>query len=303
MKEISGNIFNIQKYSIHDGYGIRTTVFLKGCPLSCKWCHNPESLSIETQVIMYEDRCILCGRCVEVCPVDALTIKNDQLLLDKNKCNLCGECEKVCLNEAIELVGKRSSIEEVMAEIDKDKVFYETSGGGVTFSGGEPFMQAEFLEELTKQCKIRNYHVAIDTSGMTNYENIERVLKYTNLFLFDLKLMDNEKHKQYIGASNQTIIDNLKRLSKEDVEIFIRLPLIRGINDSNDDIDRVLELIEGMKNISQVNLLEYHSMGKEKYNRLGMEYIFNGDEKPGEERISEIEQKFKAKGFKTVIGG
>lgn len=303
MKQISGNVFNIQKYSIHDGYGIRTTVFLKGCPLSCKWCHNPESLSKDIQVVLYEERCTLCGRCVEACPEDALKIENDRLLIDRDKCNLCGCCEKVCLDNAIELAGKSSSVEEVMKEIEKDEVFYETSGGGVTFSGGEPFMQTEFLEELAKECKSKGYHVAIDTSGMTDYKNIKRLIKYTDLILYDLKLMDNEKHKEYIGASNKIIIENLKKLGKEDVEIFIRLPLIRGINDSDDDIDKVIDLIKNIKNISQVNLLEYHSMGKEKYDRLDMDYILKGDEQPGANRIMEIEEKFKMEGLKTVIGG
>lgn len=303
MKKINGNAFNIQKYSIHDGYGIRTTVFLKGCPLRCAWCHNPESLSKYKQVIIYDNRCKQCGKCISSCPQGALKIENDHLLLDRDKCILCGQCEKVCLYDAIELIGKQMNVEEVMMEIDKDKVFYETSGGGVTFSGGEPFMQIEFLEELTKQCKSQGYHVAIDTSGMTDYKNIKRVLKYTDLFLYDLKMIDEQKHKKYIGSSNEIIIENLKKLDKEGVEIFIRLPLIKGINDSDDDINKVLDLIRNMDNISQVNLLEYHSMGKEKYSRLNMEYLLNGDEKPSANRINQIEKIFQREGFKTIIGG
>ncbi|MDO5650252.1 MAG: glycyl-radical enzyme activating protein [Gallicola sp.] len=298
-----GSIFNIQKYSLHDGPGIRTTVFLKGCPLRCKWCHNPESLSRNPQMALYKDRCTLCGSCVEVCPENALFIEDGLLVLDDEKCTKCGDCENVCNYSAIKVVGKSTSVEEIFKDIDKDAVFYEVSGGGVTFSGGEPFYQPELLLELVKGSKERGYHVAVDTSGETSWENMEKVLPYVDLFLYDLKMVDDEKHKKYVGASNRIILENLIKLDEKNANINLRLPLIKGINDLEEDILKILDFIKDLNNISQINLLEYHSMGKEKYPRLGMVNELTGDEQLGGEKMEAIEKIFEKAGYKVVIGG
>ena len=308
MEKMQGTIFNIQKFSIHDGPGIRTTVFFKGCPLRCWWCHNPESLSNKVQVMINSSKCTLCGKCVEVCPNSAFKIKNEkELIYLKNKCNFEGQCAYYCPTDAIEIVGEVKSLEEVMKEIEKDKVFYETTEGGVTFSGGEPFNQTEFLLELIKESKNKDISVAVDTSGMTFWENIQKTTDYVDYYLYDLKMMDREKHKKYTGLDNGLILDNLKKLDQElegkKGKIFLRLILLEGINDSDQDIDLILDFIKDLKNIQQVNLLPYHKMGREKYQRLNLEYKMSDEEKPDDNKLKDIKAKFERNKYLTVIGG
>ncbi len=296
-------IFNIQKYSLHDGPGIRTTVFFKGCPLSCKWCHNPESLSKEIQIIRNEGSCRMCGSCIIACPSKALKMTTDNIEFDRYKCISCGNCEDVCYHDAIKIVGKEMLVDEVLKEILKDRIFYEESGGGVTFSGGEPLMQSKFLIELAKRCKFAGIHTTLDTSGFSKWETLENVIKYIDLILFDLKIVDDEKHIEFVGSSNKLIIDNLKKLKEKNVDIFLRLPIIKGINDSMTDAEEVLEVIRGNENIKQINLLEYHKMGMEKYPRLGKKYELTGDEKPDKETIDGLKNFYEKAGYKVVIGG
>lgn len=296
-------IFNIQRYSIHDGPGIRTTVFFKGCPLSCKWCHNPESISSETQIIRNEINCTLCGSCIIACPTKALTMTNDNIEFDRSKCITCGTCEEVCYHSAIKIAGKKMSVEEVFKEILKDKIFYEESGGGVTFSGGEPLLQSKFLMKLAKRCKEAGIHTTLDTSGFSNWENLKDVIKYIDLILYDFKIVDDDKHKKYVGASNKKIIDNLIKIKNENVNIFLRLPIIKGVNDSLDEANEIVQIINGIKNISQINILEYHKMGMEKYPRLGKQYELTGEEKPDEMFINSLKKLYEENGFRVIIGG
>ncbi len=303
MANNSALIFNIQNYSLHDGPGIRTTVFFKACPLSCKWCHNPESLSKEIQMVRNDSNCMLCGACVVVCPTEALEMTDEGVQFDRDKCITCGKCEKVCSYDAIKIAGKEYSVDEVMKKILKDKVFYEESGGGVTFSGGEPLMQAEVLAEIAKECKKQGIHTTLDTSGFASWEALEKVIENIDLILYDLKIIDEEKHIEYVGASNKRIIENLGKLKDKDVDIFLRMPIIKGVNDSPEEAMEVLNLIEGNKNIKQINLLEYHKMGMEKYPRLGKKYELTGDEKPDKADIERLHNIYSEAGYKVIIGG
>ncbi|MBP1926608.1 pyruvate formate lyase activating enzyme [Sedimentibacter acidaminivorans] len=295
-------IFNIQKFSVHDGPGIRTTVFLKGCPLRCLWCHNPESQDINKEILYDNKKCVLCGKCKEVCPTDAITIEDGKLTTDKDKCNYCGECVIYCMYGAREVVGRRYSVDEVMKEVMKDKIFYDQSNGGVTLSGGEPLIQIEFVEELLRKLKEEKVHTAIDTSGAVSFEILERAAKYTDLFLYDLKLIDDDKHKEYIGASNKDIIDNLVKLSKIHSNINVRMPIIGNINDNIAHIEKTIELLKEL-NIKKVNLLPYHSIAKHKYEKLGLVYE---DEKmivPSETKMNYLKEIFKKNGYIVKIGG
>lgn len=296
-------IFNIQKYSLHDGPGIRTTVFFKGCPLSCKWCHNPESLNKEKQIIRNEVSCRLCGSCTIACPTNALKLKKNTIEFDRFKCIACGSCEEVCYHDAIKIVGKEMTVDEILKVILKDKIFYDESGGGVTFSGGEPLLQSDFLKELAKKCKFSGIHTALDTSGFTKWETLDRLTNYIDLILYDLKSIDNEKHIEFTGVSNEIILDNLKKLKNKDIDIFLRLPIIKGINDSIEEADRIVEFIDGNKNIRQINLLEYHKMGMEKYPRLGKKYELTGEEKPEKVTVEYLKKIYEEAGYKVVIGG
>lgn len=284
---ITGIVFNIQRYSIHDGPGIRTTVFLKGCPLNCWWCQNPESQLSGQEMIFWEDRCIGCGACSTICPSDAIEIKNSIPVTEKEKCILYRKCIEKCPALAREMIGEKLTTEEVIKEIEKDLVFYEESGGGVTFSGGEPLGQSEFLEGLLNGCREKKIHTAVDTSGYISWGILNKISSKVDLFLYDLKIMDNERHKKYTGVSNEIILENIKKLSSVHNNIFIRFPVIPGINDDYQNIREMGEFLSFLK-IAQVNLLPYHYIGIDKYKRLGRDYKLADIRPSSEEKLSEV---------------
>ena len=251
-----GKLFDIQRCSFSDGPGIRTTVFFKGCNLKCKWCHNPESQKLETQMLFYANKCTHCGMCKQVCKY-AL-----------KQCDLCGECESYCTQEARKICGKEYTVKEVFSEIIKDNDFYKTSGGGVTCSGGECMMQIDFLEELIKECKKNGIHTAVDTAGHVSFENFERILQYTDLFLYDIKCLDSKKHKLYTNVGNEIILSNLRRLQMLGAKIWVRIPVIKNVNDSMEEMKSIRDLLEKNGGVERVELLPYHSFGENKRKAL-----------------------------------
>lgn len=299
---IKANIFNIQKFSVHDGPGIRTTVFLKGCPLKCMWCHNPESQKINKQMLYDRDKCILCGTCVKVCPQKAIKIENNMLTTDEDICNHCGLCEIYCIPGARQVAGKEYTVDEILKEALKDKIFYEQSNGGVTVSGGEPLIQIDFVEELLKKLKKENIHTAVDTCGAVNFENLKIVSPYTDVFLYDIKLMDDEKHKAFTGMSNKLILDNLKKLSQIHENINIRMPIIEGVNADEQHITDTIEFIKNL-NIKNVNLLPYHDIAKHKYKKLHIIYEDEKMSKPSDDKMQKFKKMFEKEGYKVKIGG
>lgn len=243
-----GIIFDIQRNSFVDGPGIRTSVFLKGCNLKCAWCHNPESQSGKTEMLFYKNKCIGCGKCREVCPHSP------------DNCRFCGKCELYCPTDARRVCGREYTSDEVLAELVKDKSFYENSGGGVTFSGGECMLQIDFLCEMLKKCKAEGLHTAVDTAGNVEWEHFERAMKYTDLFLYDVKLFDSAEHKKYTGAGNEKILENLKRLFEAGAAVWIRIPIIGGVNDSAFEMQKIKGLLMPY-NPQKIELLPYHSLG------------------------------------------
>ena len=298
---MKANIFNIQRFSIHDGPGIRTTVFFKGCHLKCTWCHNPESQNSEREILYDKSKCTLCGKCIKVCKNNAIEIKNNILTTNMDKCTFKGDCTVCCINSARQVAGKEFTVDEVVEEVLKDRVFYKNSKGGVTLSGGEPLIYADFVEELLKKLKKENIHTALDTCGYGDFEVLERISKYTDLFLYDLKLMDDDKHILYTGLSNAVIIDNLIRLSKIHKNINLRLPLIEGINADEDNMIRILKFIKDT-NVKKINLLPYHDIGRHKYEKLSRPYSENM-KRPADEKLKRFKEIFEKEGYKVKIGG
>lgn len=299
------NIINIQKFSVHDGDGIRTTIFFKGCYLNCWWCHNPESQNFAPQAMINQEKCSGCTACEQVCPEHAVCIKECKQYTDREKCQACGKCVDFCVKNAREIVGKEYTIQEVVKEVDKDYMFYEESFGGVTLSGGEVMVQdMEYIVALLKKLKRKGYHVTIDTCGYAPQENFEKVFPYVDTFLYDIKLVDDEKHKKYMGQSNEMIFTNLKYLSEQGARIYIRIPVIGGVNDSDKDIEAIIEYLKGNIAVAQVNLLPYHDIATSKYERLGLEYRGAEFTVPDNERMEELKYKFIQNGFSnTKIGG
>lgn len=299
-------IFNIQKFSIHDGDGIRTTIFFKGCPLTCLWCHNPESQRFPLELMFYHERCTACGACIPPCPNQANSVKDGRLVIDRSLCNSCGICTNYCLYNAREVVGKTYTVDELVKEIKKDQMFYEESGGGVTLSGGEVMVQnMDYIEDLCKKLHKRGFSVNIDTCGYAPYENFRRLLPYVSTFLYDIKAMDSEQHKKYMGVHNQLILENLIKLSDDHAVINIRIPIIAGVNDSEDFInDTAAFLLKNQIHTKQINLLSYHNTGMSKYENLDRFYEKEQMKVPDSDKMEEFRNILINHGFNnTKIGG
>lgn len=300
--EQKGVIFNIQRYSVHDGHGIRTTVFMKGCPLRCWWCHNPEGLQKRPEVVIYNG-CIHCGRCQLKCPKcgKPLTAQADET--NVITCCHCGTCVHPCPTGSRRVIGREMTETEVMREILKDRIFYEDSGGGVTFSGGEPLSQPGFVRAVLSRCQEEGVHTAVDTSGYGNQEDLLSLAAETDLFLFDLKLMDDEKHKQYTGFSNRPILENLAALATVHHNIWLRVPIVPGITDDSDNLDAIAERAAELPAVRQVCLLPYHKTAAEKFKRMGLPYPLEHTEPPNSEMMESLRGRLAARGFCVTIGG
>ncbi len=297
-----GIVFDIKRFAINDGQGIRTTVFLKGCPLSCGWCHNPESRKKHFELVYYANKCINCGICVNNCHSETIIQKDYGIEINSEKCEICGKCVEVCPTEALEILGYEITTDELTNLILKDSLFYDESGGGVTFSGGEPLVQKDFLLEMLKICKDYQIHTAVDTTGYTTQNNLEDIIPFTDIFLYDLKHMNSEIHQQICGVPNERILENLKFLSKNNANISIRIPIIPGINDG-ENLHQTLNFIKDLKNIVSVDILPYHNIMTQKYKRLGLEYYYENLMPLNDYEIENIKSIFETNNFKVTIGG
>lgn len=302
----TATIVNIQKYCIHDGDGIRTTIFFKGCPLRCAWCHNPESIAPAPQLMTYAERCMRCGACVAACPERhiALPIGGDgSPVTDRAACTACGVCVDACVYGAREIAGTQRTVEELVRVVEQDRMFYETSGGGVTLSGGEVLAQnRDFLVELVRRLHKKGYNVAVDTCGYAPWGTLEAVLPYVSTFLYDLKLPDRERHFQHTGRYNDHILANLKSLSEAGARLHIRIPVIAGVNASDADMDAFLALLRDIR-VERVSLLPYHRTGSGKRDRVGLPEEDPAFGTPTAERMETMAERFRAAGYTVQIGG
>lgn len=290
----SGTVFNIQKFSVNDGPGIRTTVFLKGCPLNCMWCHNPESKSTKPELMYDANKCISCGACM-CCPTHSHIFSECAHHLERRTCTACGACAEICPADALEMAGKRMTAEEVMAEVKKDAVFYETSGGGMTLSGGEPMLQFDFSYALLKMAKEQGIHTCMETCGFAPKEQYEAILPYTDIFLFDYKETNPEKHKEFTGVSNELILENLKRLDSGGAKIILRCPIIPTLNDREEHFTGIAETANSLKNVSEIHIEPYHPLGKGKAEHLGKDYPLRDLSFPEEETVKAWMESVQAK--------
>lgn len=303
--DVKGVVFNIQHYSIHDGPGIRTTVFLKGCPLRCLWCQNPESQDLKPVVFFNAEKCTGCGMCTEVCPEEAVRIIDGKSTTDRRLCKGQGKCAEICPNEARTLMGRYMSGAEVFEDVNADSIFYQNSGGGVTLSGGDPIAQPAFSIDILKRCRNAGIHTALETCGFARWDILKAILEHTDLVLYDIKHMDPAEHKQYTAASNERILVNAKKIRMElNLPILARLPVIPGYNDSLENLSSAARFIsQELGNEVKVHLLPYHRLGETKYERMenpgGCVHI----EPPGDERMEALKEIFESFGLTVIIGG
>lgn len=299
----TGIIFDIKKYAIHDGPGIRTTVFFKGCPMRCSWCHNPESWSPEPELMFRAVRCIRCGQCVEICPEDAIELVDELPYTDTARCTACGTCIPTCPSQARAIAGRTITVDDVITEIVKDTVFYDESGGGVTFSGGEPLMQPDFLMALLAECRLRGIHTAIDTCCHAEGAMMEKISPLGDLFLCDLKHLDSGKHEHFTGVENGRILENISFLTKSGRPVIIRIPLVPGFNDTVEEITAIVQFVKSLKAIQQINLLPYNSAGVSKAQRLGRNVEILQSQRPDDTLMQTLASTIRRQGFNVNIGG
>ncbi len=300
-------VFNIQKFSVHDGDGIRTTIFFKGCPLRCRWCHNPESQHYEKELILHRHKCTACGMCLKKCPAGANEIVDGKLVFHREKCAACGKCIDWCMAGARELAGKEYTVDELVKAAKKDLPFYEQSGGGVTLSGGEVMAAQDigFVEELCRKLRREGISVFIDTSGFAPYEHFARVLPYVDAFLYDVKNIDPELHRENTGVDNTLILANLIRLSNDGAKIYLRLPVVDGKNGREESVEKLADFLRANHvRPYQINLLPYHDIGKGKYAALDRPYDEESMQVPPKERMEALKTMLENHGFHNIkIGG
>ena len=299
----TGVIFDIKKYAIHDGPGIRTTVFFKGCPLACRWCHNPEGITTNSERIYRQERCIACGECIQICPQKGIRQTAESVVSDPAKCDLCRTCADHCPSEAVEFIGRKVTVAEVIHQVEKDIAFYDESGGGITLSGGEPLMQPDFLLELLDACIDLDLHRTVDTTGYADAELLMAVAQKTDLFLYDLKLMDVDRHRTFTGVSNEHILNNLKLLVQEGARIQVRIPIIPGINDDAENIERTGNFVSSLGGVEHISILPFHNSARGKYGRLGIECLASDIKSPREAQLNTIADQLKKTGLPVKIGG
>ncbi|HDQ03399.1 MAG TPA: glycyl-radical enzyme activating protein [Deltaproteobacteria bacterium] len=295
-----GVVFNIQRFSVHDGPGIRTTVFLKGCPLGCLWCSNPESQDFAAELMTRDILCTGCGACVKICPEDAITItRKTGRIIDRKKCNNCMLCVDVCAYQSLTACGKEMSAEEIVTEVLKDKLFYKNSGGGVTLSGGEPLSQSGFALQILRLCKSKGLHSALDTSGYGRWEDLEKLLEFTDLLLFDIKHLDEKTHKKTTGVDNKIILDNLRKAAGK-ARLWLRMPLIAGYNDGEEHI-RKAALLAKETGAQKISLLAYHEGGKNKSTQMGKAYPMPDTKAPADSHIQSLKVLIEEMGLAATI--
>jgi pyruvate formate lyase activating enzyme len=299
----TGTVFAIKRYSLHDGPDLRVTVFFKGCPLSCLWCHNPEGMGFGTEVHTTIARCVACGECLRTCPHGALSLEGTALVRNQDLCTACGTCADTCPALAHETTGSRQTVEQVMAEIAKDAPFFEGTSGGVTFSGGEPLAQPEFLAALLRECGLQGWHRAVDTSGFASWDILAGIARHTDLFLFDLKHMDAQRHCQITGVDNALILDNTRRLADLGAAVQFRLPLIPGLNDDDDNIQGTGLFATSLPGVRGIDVLPYHATARAKYAKLGRPYPGDGIPPSDPGQVDRAVKLLQDCGLRVRIGG
>lgn len=300
---MSALVFNIQKLSTEDGPGIRTTVFFKGCPLKCRWCHNPEGMDPRPQLMWTDTRCIGCKTCIETCKNSALTLTKAGVQIDREKCKRCGECAEACPSTALELIGKQYTIKNLFIEVEKDRPFYEQSKGGVTCSGGETTMQFDALLEFLKMCKENKISTALDTCGYIKQEKLKLLLPYVDLVLYDIKLIDSQKHKEYTGVPNDLILENIKFIAKQGNEIWIRTPIIPDHTDDEQNIRAIAQFIKAylLPAVTRYDLCAFVNLCKAKYERLGINWMFKDTPALPKHKLEQLAEVARQVGLPNVV--